>query len=152
LALDGMLYAKIVEGLFTAVRFRDFIEGLLDQMEPFPGPKSVIIMDNAHIHKDPRLLDLIHAQYGLFLVLIFLADMTFRGMRVLFLPPYSSDLNPIELAFSAIKAFVRRDKTLGREDLDQKVDDTYVYVHLMQAAFSITETDALGFFHHCGYI
>jgi transposase len=73
-------------------------------------------------------------------------------MRVHFLPPYSPDYNPIELAFSAIKAFVRRDGTLGREDLDQKRDDTYVYVHLLEAAFSISATDALGFFHHCGYV
>jgi transposase len=73
-------------------------------------------------------------------------------MRVLFLPPYSPDYNPIELAFSAIKAFVRRDGTLGREDLDQKHDDTYVYVHLLEAAFSISATDVSGFFHHCGYM
>ena len=73
-------------------------------------------------------------------------------MRVHFLPPYSPDYNPIELAFSDIKAFVRWDGTLGREDLDQKRDDTYVYVHLLEAAFSISATDALGFFHHCGYV
>ncbi|KAH7917784.1 hypothetical protein BV22DRAFT_1025764 [Leucogyrophana mollusca] len=73
-------------------------------------------------------------------------------MRVMFLPPYSPDYNPIELAFSAIKAYVRRDGTLGRQDLDQAVDDTYVYLHLFDAAFSISRDDALGFFHHCGYI
>lgn len=76
----------------------------------------------------------------------------YSGMRIMFLPPYSPDLNPIELAFSVIKAYVRRDGTLGREDLDQKEDDTYVYVHLMQAAFSITADNALGFYHHCGYV
>lgn len=73
-------------------------------------------------------------------------------MRIMFLPPYSPDYNPIELAFSAIKAFVRRDGTLRREDLDQRVDDTYIYLHLIDAAFSITDRDAHGFFHHCGYI
>lgn len=70
----------------------------------------------------------------------------------MFLPPYSSDYNPIELAFSAIKAFVRRDGTLGREDVDQNIDDTYVYLHLIEAAYSVTADDALGYFHHCGYI
>ena len=73
-------------------------------------------------------------------------------MRVIFLPPYSPDLNPIELAFSAIKAYVHCDGTLRCEDLDQKVDGTYVYVHLMEAAFSVTADDALGFFHHCGFV
>ena len=75
-----------------------------------------------------------------------------RGMRVIILPLYSPDLNLIKLAFSAIKAYVCCDGTLGCEDLDQKVDDTYVYVHLMEAAFSVTVDDALGFFHHCGYV
>jgi transposase len=37
------------------------------------------------------------------------------------LPPYSPDYNPIELAFSKIKAYVRRDGTLGREPLDEAV-------------------------------
>ncbi|KAH7924316.1 hypothetical protein BV22DRAFT_1013631 [Leucogyrophana mollusca] len=73
-------------------------------------------------------------------------------MRVLYLPPYSPDYNPIELAFSAIKAFVRRDGTLGRTDVDPAADDMYVYLHLYDAAFSITPDDARGFFHHCGYL
>jgi hypothetical protein len=73
-------------------------------------------------------------------------------MKYLFLPPYPPDYNPIELAFSAIKAFVQRDGTLGRQDVNQKEDDTYVYLHLFDAAFSITPEDALGFLHHCGYV
>lgn len=59
LSLDGILHVKIVEGSFTAVRFYEFIEGLLDRMQPFPGKNSVIVMDNARIHKDPAILDLI---------------------------------------------------------------------------------------------
>jgi hypothetical protein len=73
-------------------------------------------------------------------------------MHVLFLPPYSPDYNPIELAFSVIKAYVRRHGVLGRRDVDQNSDDTYVYVHLFEAVFSVTPDDALGFFHHCVYI
>lgn len=59
LSMDGIIYAKIVEGSFTAMKFYNFIEALLDRMQPFPQPNSVIIMDNARIHKDPRVLDLI---------------------------------------------------------------------------------------------
>lgn len=51
----------------------------------------------------------------------------------MFLPPYSPNYNPIELAFSAIKAFVRCAGELGRQDLDPNVDDAYVYVHLYEA-------------------
>jgi len=41
---------------------------------------------------------------------------------------------------------------LGREDLDQCENDMWVYLHLLDAAFSITVEDAQGFFYHCGYI
>jgi transposase len=70
----------------------------------------------------------------------------------MYLPPYSPDYNPIELAFSKIKAYVRRDGTLGRDPLDADIDDTYIYQHLLEAAFCITADDALGWFHHCGYL
>jgi len=50
LSLDGILAVKIVKGSFTTEWFKDFIDGLLDHMTPFPGPNLVIIMDNCHIH------------------------------------------------------------------------------------------------------
>jgi transposase len=62
MSLDGMIHVKIVEGSFTSALFRDFINGLLDHMQPFPGKNSVIIMDNARIHKDPTILELIEAR------------------------------------------------------------------------------------------
>lgn len=70
----------------------------------------------------------------------------------MFLPPYSPDYNPIELAFSTIKAFVRRAGELGRQDVDQNADDTYVYIHLIEAAYLITPEDAENYYHHCGYV
>lgn len=73
-------------------------------------------------------------------------------MRVTYLPPYSPDYNPIELAFSSIKAFVRQEGVLDCEDHDQEEDDTYVYLHLLDADFSIDHAKAIGYFHHCGYI
>ncbi|KAF8240476.1 hypothetical protein L208DRAFT_1232809, partial [Tricholoma matsutake] len=51
LSLNGIIHAKIVEGSFTTTLFHDFIEGLLDCMQPFPAPNCVIVMDNARIHK-----------------------------------------------------------------------------------------------------
>ena len=59
LSLNGMLYAKIVEGSFTTKLFLQFLNGLLDRMNPFPAPDSVIIMDNARIHRHPRIRELI---------------------------------------------------------------------------------------------
>jgi hypothetical protein len=60
--MDGMIHVKIVEGSFTTELFTEFIEGLLDRMQPFPLPKSVIVMDNARIHKDPAIEELIKAR------------------------------------------------------------------------------------------
>ncbi|KAF8219841.1 hypothetical protein L208DRAFT_1337414, partial [Tricholoma matsutake] len=53
LSVNGVIYSKIVKGSFTARRFYNFIDGLLDHMQPFPLPNLVIVMDNACIHKDP---------------------------------------------------------------------------------------------------
>ncbi|KAJ3886918.1 hypothetical protein C8J55DRAFT_378906, partial [Lentinula edodes] len=43
--------------------FYDFISALLTCMQPFPAPNSVIVMDNARIHKNPCVLDLIASWY-----------------------------------------------------------------------------------------
>ncbi|KAF8186614.1 hypothetical protein K438DRAFT_1513718, partial [Mycena galopus ATCC 62051] len=59
LSLDGIIAVDIVEGSLNTIRFARFIDGLLDQMSPFPLPNSVIIMDNCHIHKCPEVLDMI---------------------------------------------------------------------------------------------
>jgi transposase len=65
-----------------------------------------------------------------------------RGCELLYLPPYSPDLNPIEEAFSKIKATLRRAEARTREDLDDA----------MGAAIStVSALDASGFFEHCGY-
>jgi hypothetical protein len=62
----------------------------------------------------------------------------------MFLPPCSPDYNPIELTFSAIKAYVCQHQVIGWVDLDEEEDDTYVYTHLLEAAFSVTHKNALG--------
>ncbi|KAF8577989.1 hypothetical protein K439DRAFT_1243455, partial [Ramaria rubella] len=59
LSLDGIEYVDILKGSFTYATFAIFIEGLLNQMNPFPGPNSVIIMDNCQIHKSLEVLNMI---------------------------------------------------------------------------------------------
>ncbi|KAF8594904.1 hypothetical protein BDV93DRAFT_458102 [Ceratobasidium sp. AG-I] len=68
-------------------------------------------------------------------------------MRYAFLPPYSPDLNPIEQAFSAIKAHLRRngDHAAPNSELE-------IQLYLLDAVFSVTSQDAEGWFHSCGYI
>jgi hypothetical protein len=63
LCLDGILHVDIVEGAFNTESFYEFINRLLDQMQPYPASNSVIVMDNCRIHKHPMILDLIRARY-----------------------------------------------------------------------------------------
>jgi hypothetical protein len=51
MSLDGILHLAIQDSPYTAIQFNSFIEALLDNMSPFPQPNSVIVMDNASIHK-----------------------------------------------------------------------------------------------------
>ncbi|KAF7343439.1 hypothetical protein MVEN_01776600 [Mycena venus] len=63
ISLDGILYVNIVEGSFNAESFTAFIDGLLDKMNPFPGPNSVIVMDNCRIHKAEIIREMIEERY-----------------------------------------------------------------------------------------
>jgi transposase len=65
-----------------------------------------------------------------------------HGCELLYLPPYSPDLNPIEEAFAKIKGLMRKAEARTRGTL----------IETMGAAISaVTATDARGFFNHCGY-
>jgi len=67
------------------------------------------------------------------------------GARLVYLPPYSPDYNPIKEAFSAIKAFLRRQEKnfTGPEQIPWLVN---------QAIAAISADDALGWFSDCGYM
>jgi transposase len=67
------------------------------------------------------------------------------GARLVYLPPYSPDFNPIEEAFSAIKAWLRRN-----EHRYASAEDMPWLIH--QAAACISVDDALGWFRDCGYL
>ena len=74
-------------------------------MQPYPGPNSVIVMDNCHIHKHPDITELIESQYVIsHNVVVVRTNTTFYSeMQYEFLLPYLPDLNPIELTFSKMK-------------------------------------------------
>jgi transposase len=85
------------------------------------------MMDNLSSHKGKRVRELIEE----------------GGCELVYVPPYSPDLNPIEEAFSKIKCFIRKAQARTRESL----------VEAMGAAISaVTARDARGFFEHCEYI
>jgi hypothetical protein len=61
--LDGIISYKIVEGSFPTSLFKIFLEGLLNEMQPFLAANSVIVMDNCKIHRSPRIQEMIEEQY-----------------------------------------------------------------------------------------
>ena len=109
--------------------FFDFARGsLLPMMQPFDGrsPHSILIMDNFSIHHVAEVKDLFQQ----------------AGIVVLFLPPYSPDLNPVEEALSYVKNYLRK-----HDQLLQAISD------IIQAALdSITPEHCNGWINHSGYI
>ena len=81
----------------TGERFEEFISStVLPILQPFNWC-SVVIMDNASIHHTDGVVDLIENQ---------------AGARLVFLPPYSPDLNPVEEAFSQVKSITKQNDQL----------------------------------------
>ncbi|KIK98116.1 hypothetical protein PAXRUDRAFT_134871, partial [Paxillus rubicundulus Ve08.2h10] len=55
----GIIHCEIVGGSFCTETFLQFIKGLLEEMQPYPAPNSVILMDNCQIHKHPDIQEMI---------------------------------------------------------------------------------------------
>jgi transposase len=94
---------------------------------PTLKPDQVVVLDNLSVHKHCAVRDAIHA----------------AGCHLLFLPSYSPDFNPIEMAFSQIKAYLRRKAARTREALEDEIG---------RAIDIVTPADATAYFRHCGYV
>ena len=75
----------------------------------------------------------------------FIVPCPFRGMRLEFLPAYSPDFNPIELAFSLLKSRLRR------APLPEGGGDAAIYARLYGEVMSIGVAVCCAFYEHCGY-
>jgi transposase len=95
---EGMGPCIAVVGSITQAAFEAYVE---QSLSAALEPGQVVVMDNLLAHKGSRVRKLIKA----------------RGCELLYLPPYSPDLNPIEEAFSKIKALLRRAGARTRETL-----------------------------------
>jgi transposase len=123
LTRDGVGALMRFDGGMTSARFAGYVRHVL---APTLRAGQVVIADNlrAHYADDAR------------------ATIEAQGARLVYLPPYSPDFNPIELAFSKVKHALRR--AAPRSD-DALRAATW-------AAFdTITSADAAGWFAHCGY-
>lgn len=123
MSAEGMGACLAVAGSATKAVFESYVERVL---APSLFAGQVVVMDNLSAHKGERVRELVEA----------------RGCEVLFLPPYSPDLNPIEEAFSKVKGLLRRAGARTREALLEAMG---------RALDAVTARDARGFFGHCGY-
>ena len=113
----------IFEGTMDRVAFEAYVRS---QLLPTLRRGDIVVMDNLSAHTGQTIRQLIEA----------------RGARVQFLPPYSSDFNPIELCWSKIKTALRAAKARTFDALLEA---------LVKALRSISLTDIQDWFAHCGY-
>jgi len=132
---EGFIDHEVVEGSFDADSFLRFINRLLNHMQPWPSPNSVIVMDSCQIHRHPAVLQAIKE----------------RGMRVEFLPACCPDYNPIELALSAMKDRLRRNGDYARLAMTELSDQDICFT-LTSALYQTSFEDVFGWFRHCGYV
>ena len=123
LRLSGITAPFVLDGPINREAFQTYVERVL---VPELAPGDVIVMDNLGSHKGPAVHAAIEA----------------AGARLLFLPPYSPDFTPIELAFSKLKTHLRSAAARTREALRTALEAALAW---------ITTEDAQNWFDHCGY-
>ena len=89
LTLRGFIAPFVIDGPINRLAFETYVEKVL---VPELRKGDVVVMDNLTGHKGPRVRQLIEA----------------AGASLFYLPPYSSDFNPIENAFAKLKALLRK--------------------------------------------
>jgi transposase len=123
LSPQGLQAPWTIEGAMDTLAFERYVTEVLG---PTLRPGQLVILDNLSVHTAASIRDAIEA----------------RECELLFLPPYSPDLTPIEQAFSKIKALLRGLGARTREALLEAVG---------QAVAAITPADATAWFRHAGY-
>jgi transposase len=123
LGVQGLHAVMTVDGATDADVFRTYVKQVLG---PTLTRGDIVVMDNLRAHKA------VGVQQAL----------ARRGARLLYLPPYSPDLAPIEPCWSKVKTALRKVKARTRAVLDAAIAEAMV---------TVSHTDAWGWFKHCGY-
>lgn len=123
ISLQGLGALMTIPAFTNRAVFRAFVEEVL---APTLRPGQVVVLDNLPAHKYPEVEQAIHAVQ----------------CRLLFLPRYSPEFNPIEPCWSKLKNFLRTRAARTLENLQGAVTD---------ASDCISGSDARGWFTHCGY-
>lgn len=123
LSRQGLDAVMTVEGATDAAVFLVYVKEVL---VPTLAPGDVVVMDNLGAHKVKGIREAIVA----------------AGAHLIYLPPYSPDLSPIESCWSKLKTGLRAAKARSRDALDRALE---------RALDTISATDARHWFAYCGY-
>jgi len=123
LRLEGMTAPMVLDGAMNGPAFLAYVQQVL---APTLSAGDVVVMDNLPAHKPSAVRAAIEA----------------AGAQLRFLPPYSPDFNPIEMAFSKLKSFLRKAAARTKEDLWEAI---------RQGIDTLTKTDCLNYFAAAGY-
>ena len=123
LSVQGLEAVMTLDGALNQDRFAAYLDQVLG---PTLRPGDVVVFDNLRVHKVAGMRERIAA----------------CGARVLFLPPYLPDLNPIENSWSKFKTGLRTAQARTREALDDAIGAAMKW---------ISADDAQNWFVHCGY-
>jgi transposase len=123
LRIEGLSAPAVFDGPIDAASFFAYVEQVL---VPTLRRGDVVVLDNLVVHKQPEVRDAIER----------------AGAELRFLPPYSPDFNPIELAFAKLKAFLRAARPRSFDQVNALV---------ATAMTLITPSECANFVRHCGY-
>ena len=121
---DGLTAPMVLDGPMTGQAFLAYVEQVLI---PTLQLDDIVVMDNLPVHKVAGVREAIEA----------------AGATLIYLPPYSPDLNPIEMAFSKLKAHLRKaaERTIGG-----------LLRRIGRIVKAFTPQECRNFFHHAGYV
>ena len=119
----GLTAPLVLDGAMNGSAFKAYVEQIL---APSSSPGDIVVMDNLSSHKVDGVRQAIKAKKAF----------------LLYLPPYSPDLNPIEMAFSKLKALLRKIAARTREELEDAI---------ASATDQFSPQECLNFIKHAGY-
>lgn len=120
---EGIEAAMMIEGSVDTIVFNEYCQQVL---RPTLRAGDVIVLDNLGAHRASRIEETAQD----------------CGAQVIWLPPYSPDFSPIELMWSKVKAYLKKAKARTQAELEKAI---------ALALKTITKSDCLNWFQHCGY-
>lgn len=124
LTSSGFIAPLVIDGPMNRAIFTQYVRQFL---APELRPGDLVVLDNLSSHKGAEVEAIIRT----------------TGARLLFLPPYSPDLNPIELAFAKLKALLRKAAERTRDAL---------WIRIGQILDQFHPSECQNYFRHAGYL